>query len=283
MNKTISTLIGVVIGLTLGITVGAKAVTTLNDGDLLAQIKASFQAAGWTPPVMPAETPPTLPPTATKPTDVTGSLWTIMAPFNKVGATNSPENLYITPAQADSRYAPYLFMRNNAVVFKTPVNGVHSANSEYARTELREMKDLNWGNGSWTNKTGTHTLTTRQAITRQPVAKPEVVAAQIHDSSDDVMQVRLDASVLEVWWNDGNNKATLDSNYVLGTVYDLQIVASASHIKVFYNGVQKADISKSGSGWYFKEGSYCQSNLSKGDTASAYCEVEVYSLKVSHV
>ena len=38
-------------------------------------------------------------------------------------------------------------------------------------------------------------------------------------------------------------------------------------IFVYYNGVQKVTYSKSGSGWYFKAGSYTQSNPSKGDGA----------------
>lgn len=279
MRKSLLVGMGLVVGLSVGWAVSTHAAT--NDADMLAQIKQVFVTAGWTPPstTLPVNPPP---PTNVRPTDVVGSLWTVTAPFNKVGATNSPENLYINKAQADSRYTPYMYVKDGAVVFKTPVNGVTTANSDYSRTELREMKDLNWGNAGWSNKTGVHTLTVRQSINHEPVVKPEVVAAQIHDGSDDIMQIFLQANKLYVRYNDDNSLALLDANYVLGTPYDLQIVASGSHYKVSYNGVQKLDVSKSGSGWYFKAGSYCQSNLSKGDVASAYCEVQIFSITVSH-
>lgn len=276
MHKLI---IGLVVGLLVGAT-SVRAVTPIGDADLLNQIKASFVAAGWTPPSTTPVTPPVV--LNSKPTDITGNLWTIMAPFSKPGTTSSPENLYISDAQTDSRYTPYLFMRDNAVVFKTFVNGVHSPNSDYPRSELREMKDLNWGEASWSDKTGNNILTTRQAITHEPVVKPEVVSAQIHNGSDDVIQIFLQGNKLYVRYNNDNSLALMDANYVLGTPYDLVINASGGHIKVSYNGVQKLDWSKSGSGYYFKEGSYCQSNVSKGDAPDAYCEVEVYSLAVTH-
>ena len=64
-------------------------------------------------------------------------------------------------------------------------------------------------------------------------------------------------------------EVTLDPAYVLGTPYDLEIIAADGHIRVSYNGTQKADILKSRAGWYFKTGSYVQSNLSRGDAPDA--------------
>ena len=49
-----------------------------------------------------------------------------------------------------------------------------------------------------------------------------------------------------------------------------------------YNGTQKADIVTSGSGWYFKAGSYVQSNLSRGDAPDALGQVVLYALQVEH-
>ena len=49
-----------------------------------------------------------------------------------------------------------------------------------------------------------------------------------------------------------------------------------------YNTTQKADIRTSGSGWYFKTGSYVQSNPSRGDTPDAVGQVVLYSLNVQH-
>jgi hypothetical protein len=174
----------------------------------------------------------------------------------------------------------HLDSTDEGLVFTANAGGVTTSGSSYPRSELREMDGAK--KASWSNTRGTHTLTVRQAVTALPKAKPEVVTAQIHDSSDDVMEVRLEDTKLIAQYNDGRSDITLDPSYSLGTVYDLKIVASGGHIRVFYNGTKKADIAKQGSGWYFKSGSYVQSNTSKGDKASAVATVVIYQLDVAH-
>ena len=83
-------------------------------------------------------------------------------------------------------------------------------------------------------------------------------------------------------YDNGSGKITLDPAYVLDTPYDLQIDAVGGHIRVSYNATQKADIITSGSRWYFKPGSYVQSNPSRGDTPDAVGQVVLYSLNVQH-
>ena len=135
---------------------------------------------------------------------------------------------------------------------------------------------------SWSNTTGTHVLRLRQAVTRLPTVKPHVVTAQIHDAENDVLEVRLENRRLLVAYDNGSDKITLDPAYALATPYDLQIDATDGHIRVSYNAIPKADISLSGSGWYFKTGSYVQSNPSRGDTPDAIGQVVLYSLSVQH-
>jgi len=114
------------------------------------------------------------------------------------------------------------------------------------------------------------------------MVKPHVVTAQIHDAEDDVIEVRLEGQRLLVASDNGSNKITLDPAYVLDTPYDLEIDAAGGHIRVSYNATPKADITTSGSGWYFKAGSYVQSNPSRGDTPDAVGQVLLYSLTVQH-
>jgi hypothetical protein len=135
---------------------------------------------------------------------------------------------------------------------------------------------------AWSNTSGTHVLQTCQAITETPVAKPEVVAAQIHDGGDDVMQVRLEGNTLVAQYADGDEQVVIDPNYTLGTPYDLRIEAANGRILVSYNGARAADLPLSGSSWYFKAGAYVQSNPEKGDSPDAAGEVAVYSLSVQH-
>ncbi len=174
----------------------------------------------------------------------------------------------------------HLDSASDALVFTANAGGVTTSGSSYPRSELREMDGSD--KASWSNTRGTHTMTVRQAVTALPKAKPDVVTAQIHDSSDDVMEVRLEGSRLIAQYNDGRSDITLDPSYALGSVYDLKIAAADGRIQVYYNGAKKADIAQKGSGWYFKSGSYVQSNTSKGDKASAVATVMIYQLSVSH-
>ena len=204
-------------------------------------------------------------------------------------------NWYLTlptgePDEPDDVYQPQLntfvdrwFQLNDTrdgVVFTANAGGVTTANSSFPRSELREMNGPE--KASWSNTTGTHTLRLRQAVTQLPNVKPEVVTAQIHDAGDDVIEVRVEGEQLLIKYDDGDGVLTLDPAYVLGTPYDLEITAADGHIRASYNGTPKADIAKSGSGWYFKTGTYVQSNLSRGEASDAVGQVVLYSLDVQH-
>jgi len=203
--------------------------------------------------------------------------WYLTLPTGKKGNPDTVE----MPKLADfSGNAFHLNDAKDGVVFTANAGGVTTSGSSYPRSELREM-DGN-SHASWTNTHGTHTLTVRQAVTTLPKAKPEVVTAQIHDANDDVLEIRLEGSTLIAQYNDGKTGVTLDPHYKLGTAYDLTLTAAGGRIRVDYNGAKKLDIAKRGSGWYFKSGSYVQSNTSKGDKASAAAAVVIYRLAVKH-
>src|SRR5690349_7785060 len=151
--------------------------------------------------------------------------------------------------------------RGDGVVFTANAGGVTTKNSTYPRSELREMNGDEMA--SWSNRTGTHTLSVRQAVTELPKAKPELVTAQIHDAESDVMEVRLEDKRLIAQYADGEKEFVVDPDYTLGTPYDLQLVATDGRIDVLYNGRPAGSIAQSGSGWYFKTGSYLQSNTDR--------------------
>ena len=95
------------------------------------------------------------------------------------------------------------------------------------------------------------------------------MSAQIHDTEDDVLQIRLEGTTLSVQYDDGRGEAVLDPAYRLGTPFRVTIVVTVNGIAVSYNGEHKTDIKKSGSGWYWKVGAYVQSNPSKGEAPDA--------------
>lgn len=226
-------------------------------------------------PVQPPAPPPITPSSVLKLTN-----WKLTLPINTSHEGDPGEISQPELAAYSSEYFQ-LTAAKNGVIFRAHAGGATTSNSGYPRSELREMANGGKTKASWSNASGIHTMTVRQAITHLPVIKPEVVAAQIHDASDDVIMVRLEGAHLFVE-SGGENVGTLDAAYALGTPYTVKIDASGGRVKVAYNGELKVDIAKSGSGWYFKAGCYTQSNPKRGEDPNAYGEVIIYSIAVTH-
>jgi hypothetical protein len=51
--------------------------------------------------------------------------------------------------------------------------------------------------------------------------------------------------------------------------------------RAYHSGAKKAELTKSGTGWYFKVGAYVQSSPEKGDKEGTPGAVAVYALKVT--
>ena len=168
----------------------------------------------------------------------------------------------------------------DGVVFRAPVGGATTGNSEYPRSELREMTAGGKKEASWSGDSGTHVMTISQAITAVPQGKPQVVAGQIHDDEDDVIMVRLNGSKLFVE-SDGREVGVLDPAYRLGTRFTVQIVATQGRIRVTYNGIKTVGMEHDGSDYYFKAGCYTQANDDNSDEGS-YGEVVIHALTVQH-
>jgi hypothetical protein len=252
---------------------------------LVALVVAVSAASACSQPPAPVPAPPAAPaPTLAPPgtAQVPGQLldltnWKLTLPTGREG---KPEEILEPELSSFTNAFFRLNEGRDGVVFTANAGGVTTSGSSYPRSELREMNGQEMA--SWSNTAGTHTMRVREAVTRLPAVKPHVVAAQIHDAEDDIIEVRLEGQRLLVQYNDGDDDATLDPAYALGTPYDLEIDAADGHIRVSYNGTQKADIVKSGAGWYFKAGSYVQSNLSRGDAPDAEGQVVIYALNVQH-
>jgi hypothetical protein len=170
---------------------------------------------------------------------------------------------------------------HNGVVFNAPCGGATTSGSGYPRSELREMSNNGISQASWSTTSGTHTMEITQAITHLPVVKPHVVAGQIHNAADDVIVFRLEGTKLFIDEN-GNNGPVLTTNYQLGTIFTLKFIARNGGVECYYNGQYIYTYSVSTSGCYFKAGCYTQSNTSKGDAPTAYGEVAIYGLTITH-
>jgi len=168
----------------------------------------------------------------------------------------------------------------DGVVFRAPVGGATTGNSEYPRSELREMTGGGKKQASWSGESGTHVMTITQAITVLPQGKPQVVAGQIHDDEDDVVMVRLHGTKLFVE-ADGRQVGVLDPAYRLGTRFTVQFVATPGRIRVTYNGIKTVGLERDGSDYYFKAGCYTQANKDTSDDDS-YGEVVINALTIQH-
>ena len=203
-----------------------------------------------------------------------------------IGKSGSPIEI-IQPSLATYSNSPYFIVNDgcNGVQFRAPVNGVSTSNSNYPRSELREMSDSGTKNASWKTKSGVHTMFIDQAITAVPQIKKHIVVGQIHDASDDVIVIRLEYPKLFIDIN-GVNGPTLDPDYVLGKRFTVKFIVSNGKINIYYNGsaTPSYTLNKNGSGYYFKAGAYTQSNCTKETSCSSsnYGEVNIYNLWVQH-
>ena len=202
--------------------------------------------------------------------------WYLTLPTGREGRPDLVEG------SALARYHSQFFQLNqarNGVVFTAGTDGATTSGSQYPRSELREM--FGSEKASWDGRKGKHTMEIVQAITETPEEKPDVIAGQIHGTSDDLMQVHLSGQRLRVKYADRKKFVDLDPNYRLGTVFTVRIESSGGRVKVWYNGQQEADLPISSSTSYFKAGVYTNSNASKGDR-SGTGQVVIRSLAIRH-
>jgi len=210
------------------------------------------------------------------------SCWKLTVPYNTERKGNPDE---IVQPELNAFQDTDCFSINKSgdgIVFRARCDGLTTENSEYPRSELREMKRDGKSEASWgTDDGGVHCLLAVQAITQTPAVKKHVVCTQIHGAKDDVMMVRLEGKKLLI----DRNKAgdiKLDRNYKLGTRFKLKIQAGGGHIKLWYNDSLKMDWEVSMTGCYFRAGCYTQSNTKKGDRPDSYGEVVIHKLQVTH-
>lgn len=207
--------------------------------------------------------------------------WKLTLPVNTSHA-GAPDE-FLQPELSGFTNPDYFYVNTaqDGVVFTAHCGGYTTSGSGYPRSELREMTGNGSSQASWATTSGTHTMEIRQAVTHLPAVKPHVVVGQIHDAADDVVVFRLEGSKLFVDEN-GNNGPVLTSNYQLGEVFTVKFVAHDGGVDCYYNGQFIYTYRVSTSGCYFKAGCYTQSNTSKGDAASAYGQVVIYSVAVTH-
>ena len=197
----------------------------------------------------------------------------------KISIPTAPDPTQIIMPQL-AAYSDSSFKVVSAVQFTAPVDGGVQVGAKYPRSELREMNS-DGSSAQWSTTLGRHSMEVVQRITHLPVVKSELVAGQSHDANEYVVLILLKDAELSVKYQ-GATIAVLDASYLLGTVFTLRIESARGFIDVFYNNKRKAHQADIRQGCYFKAGCYTQSNLSKGDSAGDYGQVEILGLTIDH-
>jgi len=200
-----------------------------------------------------------------------------------------------------------------AITFITDVGGVTTKGSDgrtgYPRTELREVTSTG-ADAAWSVQ-GRHSLTVRESVHKLPVGKESVIIAQVKSNIIKDVFLKMRATVrgstapkfvieARVKYNKpsgsvGEMGLTFDRQFALGEKFDINIVVTGLQVAVTVNAVGEApqtlthDYSTftpfsstlTGDLYYFKAGSYCQSNL-KYSAAGQQCEVQLHSVALAH-
>jgi hypothetical protein len=201
----------------------------------------------------------------------------------------------ITPSQLQNNYvnSPYYVANSTstAVQFQVFMNGGRtSANTKYPRSELREYATGSTSTkAAWNGASGTHVLRYKARVMHYAPEKCEVVVGQIHDGSDDTLQIRAEAGSAtgaQTWRLSVNGTEVDDliSGVALGQEVEVEIRLSSGTLTVKINGTtQHTSNPGYGSGQYFKIGAYPQQNSTDQSNASTeYSRVEIRDLFVSH-
>jgi hypothetical protein len=178
---------------------------------------------------------------------------------------------------------------DGSMTFWDPENGVTTANSNYPRSELREMTAAGAA-ADWPT-TGTHTLSATVKVTQVP---DHVCVGQIHLGTGTPASTK---PLLELFYHSsgaivlgieqtpagGNEVQNPVGNVPLGTTWSYVIGLSGNTISLVINGGAAQTFPMSSTfnqeNMYFKAGDYDQS---VGSSATVGAKVQFYALQVVH-
>lgn len=214
--------------------------------------------------------------------------WELQLP---TGSAGSPTTITPAKLKGASGFTDSYFFTNKtdgSMSFWDPENGVTTPNSNYSRSELREM-NTDGSAAAWSIP-GTHTLTATVKATEIPSS---VCVGQIHLSEGSGSTKPL----LELFYHSngdvymgieqtpagGNEKTYKVGNVALGTQWSYVISLTGSNtIGLTLNGAKTTwplPSSFNGYPMYFKAGDYDQTS---GSSSTVGAKVQFYALTIHH-
>ncbi|UQU66904.1 polysaccharide lyase family 7 protein [Couchioplanes caeruleus] len=264
-----------------------KRILAVTGAVAVAAALAAFGVTNATAATAPAARAAALDPTVAPGGNFNLAVWSLQLP---IGSPGSPTT--IPPAQLkgpDGYTNPAYFWtdkNDGSMTFWAPEKGVTTPNSNYARSELREMNP-NGSAADWP-LAGNHTLS---ATLRVPQVTKNVCVGQVHLGSGGSSTKPL----LELYYRPngdihlgtenspaGGQTLHLVGNVPLGKTWSYVINVSGNRINLTVNGANTSySIPSSFNPYkqYFKAGSY---NQSSSESTTAGAKVKFYALTVSH-
>lgn len=224
--------------------------------------------------------------------------WRLTIPADANGG-NSGAAVSIEPDELAAGYSSQWFYSGSdgAMVFWAPVDGATTGNSDYPRSELRELIDGRNSDTNWTDSDG-GTLAARRAVTKVPSASGAVIVGQIHGYGDGIRPLAklvyryqngvgsLEADIDTAPTGSGTASFPLASSIPLGQAFDYQIgIAPGNTRPVLSISVNGNAVTYSlpaewdGVGLYFKAGAYV---IATGDSSADGGQVAFYRLSATH-
>jgi hypothetical protein len=217
------------------------------------------------------------------------SLWELQEP---VGSPGSPTTISTSRLQGATGYQDTYFFTDptdGSMTFWDPESGVTTPNSNFPRSELREMT-ASGAAANWAIA-GTHTLSATVKATMVP---DHVCVGQIHlgtgtpSSTKPLLELfyyksgQIDLAI-EQTPAGGNEVPHPVGNVPLGTQWSYVIGLSGDTISIVIDGGSAQTFTMSSTfnqeGMYFKAGNYDQST---GSSTTVGAKVQFYALKVFH-
>ncbi|MEZ0112026.1 hypothetical protein ABH920_006045 [Catenulispora sp. EB89] len=216
------------------------------------------------------------------------SVWELQEP---TGSPGSPTTIVPSQLEGANGYQDSYFYtdpNDGAMTFWDPENGVTTPNSNYSRSELREMNS-DGSAANWFAAGTTNTLSATLKVTQVP---NHVCVGQIHLGSGGSTKPLLELfyyangdikMAIEQTPAGGNEVLTDVGNVPVGTQWSYVIGLSGSTISLSLNGgaaqTWTASSTFDGYGMYFKAGDYDQTS---GSDSSVGAKVGFYALSISH-
>lgn len=203
--------------------------------------------------------------------------------FN-LGVGRTGGHTTIKPAQLEAGYsAPEFQLTDDRrwVRFTVRADAETTPNSKYPRSELGEV-------GRWDGGAGSHTLTAISRVVRPPAGRPNVVIAQIHDSSSDLVRLQTEAApggglrliTRNTPPGGGDERTTVVApTYQVGQLVRWRFTVTSGRGVLYLDDRQVLTFPADDDQLWFKTGAYAQANTGSGTTV---VDIAAGSLRLTH-